>query len=113
MCIRDRYYDGIIEDISERKRAEQALRESEERFRNLTEAAFEGIVITENGRIVDINDQALSFLGYERSEMIGRQAVDFVSPETRAIVAESIRNQREMAYEHQLVRCLLYTSRCV
>jgi PAS domain S-box-containing protein len=101
---RAQYYDGIIEDISERKRAEQALRESEERFRNLTEAAFEGIVITENGRIVDINDQALSFLGYERSEMIGRQAVDFVSPETRAIVAESIRNQREMAYEHQLVR---------
>ncbi len=101
---RVQYYDGIIEDISGRKKAEQALRESEERFRNLTEAAFEGIVITENGRIIDINDQALKFLGYERSEVIGRDAVEFASPATRVIVAESIRTQREVAYEHQLVR---------
>ncbi len=98
------YYEGIIEDITERRMAEQALRESEERFRNLTAAAFEGIVITENGRILDINDQGLKMLGYERSEVIGHQAIDFVTPETRSIVAESIRSQRETAYEHQLVR---------
>ena len=98
------YYDGIIEDISERMKAEQALRESEERFRNLTAAAFEGIVITEKGRILDINDQGLRMLGYERAEMIGREATEFVSPETRSIVAEAIRSEREITYEHQLVR---------
>jgi PAS domain S-box-containing protein len=98
------YYDGVMEDISERKQAEQALRESEERFRNLTAAAFEGIVITENGRVIDINDQALRMLGYERAEMLGRSVADFVSPETRAVVAEAIRAQRELAYEHQLIR---------
>jgi PAS domain S-box-containing protein len=101
---RVQYYDGIIEDISERKKAEQALRESEERFRNLTAAAFEGVVITENGRILDINDQALRMLGYERAEMIGRAVADFVSPETRAIVADAIGAQREVTYKHQLVR---------
>jgi PAS domain S-box-containing protein len=98
------YYDGIIEDISERKMAEQALRESEERFRNLTAAAFEGIVVTVDGRIMDINDQGLKMFGYERAEMLGMQAIDFVSPESRSIVAESIRTQREIVYEHQLLR---------
>jgi PAS domain S-box-containing protein len=98
------YYDGIIEDISERKRAEQALRESEERFRNLTEASFEGIVITDGGRILDINDQGLKMLGYERADMVGRDAVDFVSPEWRQTVADAIREQRETGYEHQMVR---------
>jgi PAS domain S-box-containing protein len=98
------YYDGIIEDISERKKAEQALRESEERFRNLTQAAFEGVVITENGLVLDINDQALKMLGYERAEMIGHAVADFVSPETRAIVADAISGKREVTYKHQLVR---------
>jgi PAS domain S-box-containing protein len=80
------------------------LHESEERFRNLTAAAFEGIFITENGRIVDMNDQGLKMFGYERSEMIGREPGEFVSPETRAIVMEAIRTNRESRYEHQLIR---------
>jgi PAS domain S-box-containing protein len=98
------HYDGIIEDISERKKAEQALRESEERFRNLTEAAFEGIVITDDTRILDINDQGLKLFGCERAEMIGRSALDFISPESRPLVAERMRARRESVYEHQLVR---------
>ncbi len=98
------YYDGIIEDISERKQAEKALLESEERFRHLTAAAFEGIMISEDGRIKDVNDQALRLLGYERSEVIGREIVEFVSPETREFVAENIRTQCESAYKHQMVR---------
>ncbi|HMD60331.1 MAG TPA: PAS domain S-box protein [Opitutaceae bacterium] len=98
------YYDGIIEDISDRKKAEQALRESEERFRNLTAAAFEGIVISEKGRVIDINDQGLKLFGCERREMIGRDILDFIGPESRQVVAESIRTNREVAYEHQLLR---------
>ena len=98
------YYDGIIEDISEWKKAEQALRESEERFRILTAAAFEAIVITDHGRVVDINDQGLKLLGRERAEMVGRDALDFVSPESRQIVADNIRAERELTYEHQLMR---------
>jgi PAS domain S-box-containing protein len=101
---RVQYYDGIIEDISERKKAEQALRESEERFRNLTAAAFEGIVITENGRILDINDQALKLFGYERPEMVGRNVTEFVAPESREIVADAIGSRREVTYKHQLIR---------
>jgi PAS domain S-box-containing protein len=98
------YYDGIIEDISERKRAEHELRDSEERFRLLTEAAFEAIVITEDGRIKDVNDQGLRMFGYERSEMIGQDVSKFVSPESRALVEKNIRGEVEEAYEHRMVR---------
>ncbi|MCE0498610.1 MAG: PAS domain S-box protein [Methylacidiphilales bacterium] len=97
---------GLIPAIvlhTHRKTMEE-LHESEDRFRNLTAAAFEGIFITENGRVIDMNDQGLKMFGYERSEMIGREAGDFVSPETRSIVMEAIRAEMETCYEHQLVR---------
>gem|GEM_PF-3353320 len=98
------YYDGIIEDISERKKTEQALHESEERFRNLTAAAFEVIVITESGRFIDVNDQGLALFGCERGQLIGHEVLEFVSPESRPIVAEHMGHQREVAYEHTLLR---------
>ncbi len=97
---------GLIPAIvlGERDRTTAKLRESEEHFRNLNQAAFEGIGISENGRVVDVNDQMLKMFGYERAEMIGRQVVDLVAPESRSIVAESIRLGREEIYEHRLLR---------
>jgi PAS domain S-box-containing protein len=98
------YYDGTVEDISERRKAEEALRESEERFRNLTDAAFEGIVITENGRILDISDQGLRLFGRTRGEMIGHEVLEFVAPEGRQLVSDHIRAGFEGTYEHPLLR---------
>src|SRR5262249_23657418 len=54
--------------LEERDRTTAELRESEERFRLLTSAAFEAIGISENGRFVDVNDQLLKLFGYERHE---------------------------------------------
>jgi two-component system, cell cycle sensor histidine kinase and response regulator CckA len=93
------FYDGIIEDISEQKQAERALRESEERYRNLTAAAFEGVIISDDGTVIDANDQALAMFGYSRIEAIGRPMVAFVSPECRETVLDNIVNQRELAYQ--------------
>jgi PAS domain S-box-containing protein len=64
---------GVIADITERKRAEESLHESEERFKNLSAAAFEGICISEKGRVLDVNSQFLTMFGYERNEVIGHQ----------------------------------------
>src|SRR5689334_14142394 len=47
---------GVLRDVTKRKLGEQALKQSEERFRMLTDASFEGIAITEKGKIVDSND---------------------------------------------------------
>ncbi len=98
------YYDGTIEDISERKKTEEALRESEERFRILTEAAFEGILVSENGRIIDISDQALRLFGYHRDEMVGKEVVEFAEPGGRKVVADCLREHMEGCYEHRFLR---------
>ncbi len=82
----------------------EELQESEERYRNLNAAAFEGIAISESGRMVDANDQMLKMFGYERAELVGKEIKDLVAPESREIVADAIRQNRETNYEHQLLR---------
>lgn len=51
---------------------EVALHESEERFQALTQASFEGIALTEEGKLIDGNDQLFQMLGYRREELLGR-----------------------------------------
>lgn len=94
----------ILRDITERKQAEAALREAEERFRQLGEAAFEGIAITEKGHVVNGNSRLCQMLGYEISEMIGRPVSDFIAPESRELVLEMVRTNHEQPYEHAVLR---------
>ncbi len=70
------------EQILEREKAEEALRESENRFRVLADAAREGILIHREGLILDANESAFAMFGYEPREAIGRSVVDFLSPES-------------------------------
>ena len=90
--------------LAERDRMMTRLGEREEHYRILTEAAFEGVAISENGRLLDVNDEILKMLGYEREEIIGHQIVDLVAPESRNIIAERIRTQTGDILEHRLVR---------
>ena len=95
---------GVVRDITERRLAEEALRQSEERFHLLANATYEGICISENGRICDVNDQLLKMFGCERDEMVGEDVLNFVAPDSRNTVAEAIRTDREDIYEHQMRR---------
>jgi PAS domain S-box-containing protein len=90
--------------IGERDRTLSELRESEERFKNLSAAAFEGICISENGRMLDVNNQFLAMFGYERDEVIGHQIVELVAPEWRDSIAERIRAGQETIMGHRLLR---------
>jgi PAS domain S-box-containing protein len=92
------------QQLEERKKAEEALQESEQRFRTLAGASFEGIALTEKGAIVDLNDQLARMLGYDRGELIGKPVTEAVSPESRDLVAESIRSGRLEPYEHLALR---------
>ncbi len=67
----------ILRDISKEEKAIQQLKESEERFRFLSESAFEGIAIHENGIIIDLNNAMAQLSGYKRKELIGRSIYDF------------------------------------
>jgi PAS domain S-box-containing protein len=91
-------------DISELKRAEEALRQSEVRLRSLTEAAFEGIGFAEQGVIIDANDQLAQILGYPRDELLGRPVLDFVAPESAAAVRATIEGGGQGLYEHLFMR---------
>ncbi|HTY10024.1 MAG TPA: PAS domain S-box protein [Bacteroidota bacterium] len=94
----------LCHDISERREALQALRESEERFSRLSEATFEGIVVSKGGIIIDSNMQFERMLGYGQGDTIGKEVSAFVAPESRTQVAENIRSQSEVPYEHLALR---------
>lgn len=61
----------------EKARYEFEIRESEERFRLLAESAFEGIVVTREGRVLDANRRFCQMMGYDLQDVVGRPERDF------------------------------------
>ena len=75
---------GFSRDITERKWAEDKLKESEARFRSITENAFDMVSLLDlEGRYTYCNPSFHLSLGYEASELVGRRAVDLLHPEDR------------------------------
>jgi PAS domain S-box-containing protein/putative nucleotidyltransferase with HDIG domain len=64
-----KYYDGVIEDITERKRSEEIIRESEEKFRTLADQSPNMIFINQRGKVVYANPKCEKILGYSREEL--------------------------------------------
>ncbi|MCJ7540531.1 MAG: PAS domain S-box protein [Desulfobacterales bacterium] len=63
----------------ERKRAEKSLRESEQRFRKLSEATFEAVIIHDEGVIIEANDQFYKMFGYLPDELAGVDAISLTT----------------------------------
>jgi PAS domain S-box-containing protein len=72
----------VLRDVTERRLAERALRDSELRYRTVIEQASDGVWVADgHSTIVDVNPGACVMLGYTRTELIGRPVVDVVEPE--------------------------------
>lgn len=95
----ERYVLAVVRDVSHRKEVEESLKDSEERMRGLAEAAFEGILITEEGRILDANRALFEMLGYKPVDAIGRPVLDFIAPEYRELARRNMLNGYEKSYE--------------
>lgn len=97
-----------ILNITERKQAQEKLRESEERYREIVETANEGIATHEpDGTIIYVNQRMAEILGYSPDEIIGTLSLDFVDDEEREKVIkaqESIKQQGSFNIERRLHR---------
>ncbi|MCK5317074.1 MAG: PAS domain S-box protein [Anaerolineales bacterium] len=80
-------------------RADRTFREQEERFRLLTEAAFEGIAITEDGFFIEVTDKFTSLFGYQRRELIGKQVTEVIAPEALEEALEKICSGYDRPYD--------------
>jgi PAS domain S-box-containing protein len=101
-----RYFIAVAEEIGKRKQAEEErrrtqeqLRQSEERFKVLAEEVVEGIILSENGRIIDANRSVTEMFGFDLGELIGKDAMELTQPEYREMVRQSISEEDVRSYE--------------
>jgi len=100
---------GSNRDITDRKKAGEALRESEEKYRIIVETANEGIWITDaDRRTVFVNQRMADMLGYPAEEILGRTPSAFLDPgqerlrqETAATLKTGIRTQKEFLFRRK------------
>ncbi|MGD8982558.1 MAG: PAS domain S-box protein [Desulfobacteraceae bacterium] len=85
----------IVHDITERKLAEEAVRESEEKYRLLVDNANDGIFIAQDGIIKFPNPKTKEVLGYSEEELSRVQYLDLIHPEDRALVEERQQRQQQ------------------
>jgi len=99
---------AVIRDISERKWAEEALRDSEELARGMLAAATTGIYFLQDGRFLYVNRLFEEISGYKSDELVGKHSLDYVHPDDKKTVRtqaiEVLKGQSSSPYEARLIR---------
>jgi diguanylate cyclase (GGDEF)-like protein/PAS domain S-box-containing protein len=94
-------------DITDRKRMEEALRESEELYKILAESSFAAVFIVQDGKFVFINTSAIAYAGYSAEEMIGHSSDMIVHPDDKELVRmksrEILAGRMNQAFEFRMV----------
>jgi PAS domain S-box-containing protein len=104
----DTYYEGTVEDITERRQAEQAVRQLSEFNESIIRNMTEGIVLeTMDGTFTLVNPAAASMLGYRVEELTGKHVSSIIPPDQMATVQAAIDRRaqgKSDRYELQLQR---------
>jgi len=88
-------------DITDRKRIEKVLLQSEEKYRSIVESAASMIIsVDQGGFIVDCNTRVQQILGYARSEIIGQRLVEFIHPDERSSAANLLKDVLATGFEY-------------
>ena len=104
-CYNDRQIAlSVNRDISEQKRMRDALKDSEEQFRALSEAAFEAIFLSDKGICVGQNQAAEKMFGYTLEEALGQPGTNWIAPEDRKMVMDHMLSGFEEPYQALAMR---------
>jgi PAS domain S-box-containing protein len=102
-------YMSSQRNVTKRLQAEQALKESEEKYRQIVETAQEGIwVVDEEARTTFVNPRTAEMLGYKQAEMLGVQPFDFMDENNRQLAQEF---WQRLPSDNKMVRELCYLRR--
>ncbi|TET79292.1 MAG: diguanylate cyclase, partial [Candidatus Cloacimonadota bacterium] len=86
------YFDGILEDITKKKKAEQALQESEEKYRRVVDNSLVGLYITQSHILKFCNQRLVEMFGFTSSkELIGKHIRELVAPESWELVDKQVK----------------------
>lgn len=86
---------SVVRDITDRRRVEEALRASEERYRMVVENANEAILVIQEDVLKFVNAKAEQITGFSRQELASRHFADFIHPDDRETVVERYRRRAE------------------
>ncbi|MDO9528535.1 MAG: PAS domain S-box protein [Syntrophales bacterium] len=84
----ERQFQVLYNDITDRKRVEEALRESEENYRNLFENANQAIFVVQDDKVVFLNPVSTMMIGYSGEEIMARPFIEFIHPDDRDMVID-------------------------
>ncbi|MFC2027251.1 PAS domain S-box protein [Chloroflexota bacterium] len=95
----------ILTDITDRKLAEEALRQSETRYRQLFDSAPDGVfILDEDGYIVECSNSTMLIYGYSKEEMINKLITEFMHPSSAASFPEGYAQAQPFEGEIRIVR---------
>lgn len=94
-----RLIEELTREIEKRNEVENALKDSEDRFRALHSASFGGIVIHDKGLILDCNQGLSDITGFPKEELIGMDGLLLIAETSREVVRKNIREGFEKPYE--------------
>jgi two-component system, cell cycle sensor histidine kinase and response regulator CckA len=100
----DGTYQSTYRDITERRRAKEALQESESEFRQLWGATVEGIVIHDGGVILEVNNAMCQMFGIVREHVLGKSLFAFTPPESRYGIRAHVASESEERFETPALR---------